>query len=140
MQPNRYEDWLDVSQERQADARALLQSRNKSVGPVYMAGYAVEASLKAFLEKNNIQFSRRGAQGHDLKSLWEQAGFKGNDLKYESGKTTFFLELWNTSLRYEINLDELMGNTPESLVKTAEWLSGWIQKQSHRKYFKRGKR
>jgi HEPN domain-containing protein len=137
MQPNTYEDWLEVSRERQADAKALLSCRKESIGPVYMAGYAVEASLKAFLRKINKPFHQRGQEGHNLKGLWKQAGFNLRDIKDESGEKAFFVEEWETNFRYEIKPD--YSHDSESLVIAAGNLAGWIQTQIRRKTRKRGK-
>lgn len=138
MAPNTFEDWIEVSRERQEDARALL-SREKSVGPVYMAGYAVEAGLKAFLRRINKEFPKKGDEGHKLKGLWEQAGFKRRDLKDKSGAKALFIEEWKTDLRYEVSLDEAYTLDSDSLVKAAGELTGWIQTQIRRKSWKRGK-
>ncbi len=140
MQPNTFEDWLVVSSERQADAKALLPSRKLSTGPVYMAGYAVEASLKAFLKRINKEFPKKGDEGHNLKSLWKQAGFKLSDIKDESGEKTFFVEKWKTNFRYEVSLNELHIDEPESMVKAAGELAGWLKSQIRRKSRKRGKK
>jgi hypothetical protein len=45
MAPNTAQDWITVANERAADAEAMLSSRQDSVGPVYMVGYAIECSL-----------------------------------------------------------------------------------------------
>lgn len=39
--------WLDVAQERTNDTETLLEHRENSVGPVYLAGNVIELSLKA---------------------------------------------------------------------------------------------
>lgn len=127
MQPMTYEDWLDISKERQADARALLTDRNCSIGPVYMAGYAVETSLKALLSVKGKAFPRSGNGGHNLKGLWKSTGLKFSDIKCEN--QLFFLQHWNTSFRYELDPEELAGNSCEALVKAAGLLTGWIKSQ-----------
>jgi HEPN domain-containing protein len=139
MAPNTFDDWIEVSRERQEDARALL-SRKNSVGPVYMAGYAVEASLKAFLKKVNIEFPRTGDEGHNLKGLWQQAGFRLKDIKDKNGERAFFVEEWRTGLRYEVSPDVLHLRDSDSLVNAAGDLSGWIQNQIRRRRRKRGKK
>ncbi len=139
MAPNTFDEWLAVSKERQEDARALL-SRKNSIGPVYMAGYAVEASLKAYLRKLNKEFPRRGDEGHNLKGLWRQAGFRLKDIKDKSGERAFFIEEWKTDLRYEVSQDELHSRDSNSLVNAAGDLSGWIQNQIRRRSRKRGKK
>ena len=36
-----------------------------------MAGYAIECSLKALLQKQGIPFPQSGREGHNLKGLWQ---------------------------------------------------------------------
>lgn len=138
MAPNTFDEWIEVSRERQEDARALL-SRKQSVGPVYMAGYAVEARLKAFLRRINKEFPKKGDEGHNLRGLWKQTGFKLRDIKDENGEKAFFVEEWSTDLRYEVSLDGAYAWDSNSLVKAAGELSGWIQTQIRRESWKRGK-
>ncbi len=45
MQANSFDDWTTVSDDRQNDAKTLL-AQKKTIGSIYMAGYAVEARLK----------------------------------------------------------------------------------------------
>lgn len=137
MQPNTYEDWLEVSMERQADANALL-CRGKSCGPVYMAGYAVEASLKALLKITRRRFPGGGPEGHNLKALWKASGFQLNDLNDEKGERAFFVEKWSTDLRYEVSYD--LHHDTESLVLAAGKLAGWIKTQLRRKNRNRRKK
>ena len=47
--PQTYQDWRETAMERAADADAMLPERKESIGSVYMAGYAVECMLKAYL-------------------------------------------------------------------------------------------
>lgn len=127
MAPNTAKDWITVAKERAADAEAMLSSRKDSVGPVYMIGYAIECSLKAYLRSHNIRFPRSGATGHDLKRLWQACGFTLRDLRDRTGHKTFFIQSWNTSLRYEDVPPK--GFSSSELVKGGKRLAGWIQKQ-----------
>jgi len=140
MQPNSCEEWINVSKERQDDARALAESRKESTAPVYMAGYAVEASLKAYLKNDNKTFPKKGDAGHNLRGLWNRAGFKKRDIKDESGETAFFIENWSTDLRYEVSPQAVQINDPALLVEAAGKLAGWVQRLIRRKNLKRGKR
>lgn len=130
MEPNNAETWLAVATERALDAEAMLSSRPNSVGSVYMAGYVVECALKAYLKGRNKSFTIRGAEGHNLKGLWNAAGFRLSDLNDTSGERTYYIELWGTHLRYE---SEINSNIPAcSLLKGAKFLVGWIQNQIRR--------
>lgn len=127
MAPNTAQDWLALASERAADAEAMLSSRENPFGPVYMVGYAIECSLKAYLQKNGRKFPRSGSAGHDLKRLWQACGFSFSDLRDSKGHKTFFIDSWNTALRYE-------GVPPKDfssseLVTGGKALVGWIQKQ-----------
>ena len=60
MAPNTAQEWLTVANERAADAEAMLRSRPNSIGPVYMAGYAIECTFMAHLHES----------WHSLSSSW----------------------------------------------------------------------
>lgn len=127
MEPTTAQDWTDVAQERAADAEAMLPERRGSVGPVYIAGYAVECSLKAYLQRQGLSW-RKGRGGHDLRNLWEKAGFRLSDLQDRTGTKAFYIDEWSTNLRYRT--DE--GFEAEALVEGARQLNGWIQKKIRR--------
>ena len=129
--PQSFQDWIDTAKERAGDADAMLPTRNNSVGPAYMAGYAIECMLKAYLKKTNRSFSTRGKGGHNLRGLWLSAGFRLSDLTDRSGAKAFFIEDWDTALRYQSSIDELKHPTAE-LVIAAKQLTGWISKQIRR--------
>lgn len=129
--PQSFQDWIDTAKERAGDADAMLPARNNSVGPAYMAGYAVECMLKAYLKKTNRPFPTRGKGGHNLRGFWRAAGFRSSDLNDRTGAKTFFLEDWDTALRYQSNIDELTHST-EELVTAAKQLTGWINKNIQR--------
>lgn len=141
MQPDTYDSWLAVAKERSEDARALLESRDQSIGPVYLAGYAVEASLKALLKFINKPFPKFGGAGHNLKSLWKQSGFQLRDIKDSNGARSFFLDCWSTDLRYENTLPVADSQTYHSqdLVKAAIHLANFIKRQIKRRKRKRGR-
>jgi HEPN domain-containing protein len=126
MAPNTFEDWIDVSKERQSDAIALLNSRKESTGPVYMVGYAIETYLKAVIAKNKKVVPKI----HEIRELWIKAGFKLNDIKDKSGKKTFFFENWTTDLRYETSLSQ--AHDSNSLVKAAGNILTWIEMRSQK--------
>jgi len=129
MPPNTSQEWIEVAKERAADAE-LLKQRLNSVGAVYMAGYAIECSLKAYLQREGKPFPTAGSEGHNPKGLWKASGFRFCDLPDTAGEKTFYIEHWNTELRYESAYDFPV--PLESLVKGAKELTGWIHKQIRR--------
>jgi hypothetical protein len=67
---------LEASRHRRKDAELLQQSARWN-GAIYLAGYAIECSLKALVcygeHKNNLKETvlfRRGVQGAALHNLW----------------------------------------------------------------------
>lgn len=131
MAPNTAQEWLTVANERAADAEAMLSSRSNSIGPIYMAGYAIECSFKAYLQSRGIAFPSRGSEGHNLKALWRASKFKLRDLNDNIGNKTFFIHSWSTDLRYEPRFDENLSS--QSLVKGAKSVTSWIQQQIRRR-------
>jgi HEPN domain-containing protein len=95
------EDFATVARTRRGDAGVLHQN-GRTQAALYMAGYAVECSLKALLEiqKKPIPRSSRGG-GHDLRTLWKSSGLRARDLG-EQGER--FVAFWSTSLRYQTEL------------------------------------
>ena len=115
-----------MAQERAADAR-ILYDRGRSVAAVYLAGYAVECSLKAYLQRIGRGFPTSGQAGHDLRELWRVCGFRLAALGDSQGNRTYFVERWNTGLRYNDTLDTVLD--AGVLVEGAAQLVGWIQGQ-----------
>ena len=100
MNPNTVEEWIEIANERSSDAMALIEKRPDSVGSVYMAGYAIECCLKAYLKNKKKPIPGKGKEGHNLSGLWKSAGFCFRDLKDNSGEKTYFIKSWSTDLRY----------------------------------------
>lgn len=130
MSPTSAEAWIAVAQERAADASALLREREQSAGSVYFAGYAIECSLKAFLQRSGKPFPTSGGAGHDLRALWSHSGFRLRDIGDESGAKSFFVQTWSTDLRYTVDPNFPCATT--DLVTAAKQLSGWLQAQTRR--------
>jgi len=99
-----------------------------------MAGYAIECSLKALLQRKGIELPTHGKEGHHLAGLWKKSGFQYSDLKDSQGIQTFFLEpeKWNTGLRYETSLSNNLGLKTKDLIQGAKLLTGCIQAQVRR--------
>ena len=130
MDPANAEEWIDVARQRAMDTAAMLPARKQSVGPVYMAGYAVECALKAFLDRKSIRRPRMGPEGHNLRGLWKASGFRLGDLNDRQGFKSFYLEFWSTDLRYDSRLDSELETA--DLVAGARQLTGWIQNRIRR--------
>jgi hypothetical protein len=137
MSPSTAQEWMNVARERAADVEALKQRLNP-VGAVYMAGYAIECSLKAYLQMQGKGFPTSGSDGHNLKGLWRASGFRLGDLPDTAGEKTFYIEHWNTALRYESDYDFPIPS--ESLIEGAKELTGWIQNKIRRHSIHRRKK
>jgi HEPN domain-containing protein len=107
-----------------------LSAQSRTVAAVYMAGYAVECYLKAYLQKAGRRFPTHGAAGHNLHELWRAAGFRLSDLRDLQGNRSYFITQWSTDLRYNeaLNIDL----DADVLVSGARQLAGWIQGQLRR--------
>ena len=68
-----------------------------------------------------------GKEGHNLRGLWHAAGFRLSDLSDSSGNQTYFINHWDTSLRYQTALDT--GHSVDDLIKGAQKLTGLIQQR-----------
>ena len=127
MNPSTPEQWIAVAKERGADAKTINQNLPHSVGAIYLAGYAIECSLKAFLQKQSTGFPKHRSEGHNLRALWKASKFRLSDLNDYNGCKAFFIQTWKTDLRYQTELDSALPE--EELIKGAKELVGWIQKQ-----------
>lgn len=129
--PSTAEEWMAVAWERGADATALLPSRASSIGPVYMAGYAIECAIKGYLQHKGIPRPANGHEGHNLRGIWKSMGFCFADLKDSNGNKSFFIEHWSTDFRYQANYPANVPNSTD-LVSAAKGLVGWIHAQIKR--------
>jgi HEPN domain-containing protein len=130
MMPTTSQEWSEVATERQSDARALCEQRAESVGTVYLAGYAVECALKAYLQRAGLPFPTAGREGHNLRGLWRSSGFRLRDLADHAGTKSFYINCWSTDLRYETSIPSIAA--AEHLVAGAGQLTGWILSQAKR--------
>lgn len=130
MEPTTAADWIIVAEQRLADAEVIAKERPHSVGSLYMAGYAIECSLKAFLQKRGLRLPRHGSEGHNLRGLWQASKFRLFELKDRTGVQTFFLQEWTTDWRYERDIPIKTGISTQDLVEGAKKLSKWIQSRS----------
>ena len=131
MNPSTTREWLIVAAERASDADALAGSRQRSHGAVYMAGFAIECSLKAYLQSHHLKFPTSGREGHNLKALWAAREFRLGDLNDQTGHLTFFVTSWSTDIRYSASQADPVESTER--VQAARALTGWIQTRVRRR-------
>ncbi|MEU9774106.1 hypothetical protein [Streptomyces sp. NPDC047968] len=108
----------EVANLRAAEVQVLAESK-MALGAVYLAGYVVECRLKHFLHLNGIPFPRSGREGHNLRGLWQSAGFTK-----PYGHTSLFIDHWDTELRYKVALPA--GVDAEDLLRGGKQLAGWV--------------
>ena len=125
MSPHTAETWLAVAKERATDAQAINKHRPTSVGAVYLAGYAIECSLKALLQKRGTEFPKHGREGHNLRNLWAASKFRLSDLRDVKGSKAFFIDKWDTALRYDADFESSI--EIKELLQGAKELTGYIQ-------------
>ncbi|RMD96669.1 MAG: HEPN domain-containing protein [Bacteroidetes bacterium] len=94
--PKTPQAWLNVAASRGADADTLSKGK-RWVGAIYMAGYAIECALKAYLHHRGIN-RPSGAEGHNLKALTKRTRLKYHNVIKEDA---FFFDNWSVDLRYE---------------------------------------
>jgi HEPN domain-containing protein len=127
------EDFRAAAAERRRDA-AVLHENGRDLAALYMLGYAIECGLKALLTRRGLRFTASGRKGHDLRGLWESAGFKRRDIH---GHRRLFLDEWNTALRYR---DVLPGHVDAAaLYEGGVNLVGYVINRSKRPRPKRMK-
>jgi hypothetical protein len=124
-----------VANERMQDALSLMHERANSVGPVYLAGYAIECSLKALLQREGCGFPVSGSEGHNLRTLWRTTGLVLRDIGDKNGFSSFYIESWCTDLRYEA-AGEFPGTCDEMLTG-AKVLVSLLQTKLRRKWSRR---
>lgn len=123
--PDSSQEWQTVALQRGEDADAMLPERSQSPGPTYMAGYAIECMLKAYLQRFGIPFPTSGSEGHDLRALWKKADLRASDLRDQRGHRAYFLEHWSTDMRYQSESPQ--NHTAEELVQAARQLAGHVK-------------
>lgn len=126
-------NWSSVALERLKDAESASKHRQESIAAPYLAGYAIECALKGYLQRAGIRFPTSGSEGHNLKALWSSANFRLADMNDNDGSKAFYIESWDTGLRYKSSLPEINTslNTQE-LVVGAQSLYRWIDQQQRR--------
>ena len=117
--------------QRFEDAEVLLRN-DRTTGALYLAGYAVECSLKALL-LNSIPVSRqqavvgsfRGQLAHDFE--WLKSELRGRGVEVPAAVVVHLrrVNTWSTSLRYVAG--RVKRHTVQSFLKAAEQVIGWTK-------------
>lgn len=126
MPPKTATDWLNIREQRAADAGAL-RAAERYHGAVYLAGYAVEASAKALCLLSGRQPPTSGRLGHSLSYILLQAGIRLNDLH---GEERAFVTEYSVHMRYELALP--MSLEPRQAYFAASSLSSKLDKRARR--------
>ncbi len=120
--PANCKEWCNVAIERGKDATMLQNQRE--IAAVYMAGYVIEAYLKAYYQSKGVSFPTSGQGGHDLFALWHKSGLTYGSIVDNGQAFDFFIRKWSTDLRYCTNFSFPI-SAPE-LLKGAQMLAGII--------------
>jgi HEPN domain-containing protein len=119
-----------VALQRFEDAQLLFDG-GRNTGAIYLAGYAVECTLKALLlsatptsKIPKVLDSFRGGQGHDLEWLKRQY-IKGGGSIFPSTIARKFARVnsWKTDIRYEPGTSLL--RDAEEFLQAAEAVLSW---------------
>lgn len=116
-------DFQEAAKARLQEASCLAKQGHLT-GAIYLAGYVVECRLKHYLVRLNRPFPRSGRQGHNLRALWETAGFRLEDL---SGFKRAFMDTWSTDIRYSARLTS--EHRLEDLFRAAQNLAAYVHQR-----------
>jgi HEPN domain-containing protein len=130
--PSKVNGFYEVAHERSVDAHTL-RCHGRPHAAIYMAGYAVECYLKAFLQRKGKKFPTSGREGHHLRDLWERTGF---GLHTIAEHRRLFIHSWSTDLRYQTPSQTQLDY--EALYQGAAGLISYLQTQIRRSHV-RGK-
>jgi hypothetical protein len=133
--PSTHSQWIEAARQRALDAETLLSGDGNTVGPVYMAGYALECSFKGLLHLRGENIPK-GKEGHNLMNLRSLCNLPWSGIKDKDGLKAAFLDRWTVDLRYQWNRVDL-GYSYEDLVGAAQVFCGYIQKIVLREEHKR---
>lgn len=126
MDPSTSEEWLQVGCDRLADARAIADENEGSVGAAYLSGYGVECALKAVVCAGGDRVPRE----HNLVNLIRLSGLRLNGLKHDS----WFVRQWAVDWRYLRESAQLpQSRSSSECVDAAGRLHGYLSKRLNRK-------
>lgn len=136
--PSNHNEWIEAASHRALDAKNLLARAEQSVGPVYMAGYALECSFKALLHLRGENIPK-GKEGHNLKNLRSLCNLPWTKIGDKDGLKAALLDRWTVDLRYQWAMVD-MGHSYEDLVAAAQNFCGYIKKTVLREAHKQSAR
>ncbi len=121
--------FIRVARQRFDDAKFLLGYRNTA--SIYLAGYAVECTLKALLmsvtplsKTSDVLSSFRGERGHNLEWLKKQYIKKGGAVfPPEISRKFARVNSWKTDLRYDPGTSTLA--EAEGFLDASETILRW---------------
>jgi HEPN domain-containing protein len=126
---------LRAAVQRLSEAEYLLKDANVCSGAIYLAGYAVEMSLKALIvahtpigaREGTVQECCKGTRGHDydyLKGLLKQRNcVPPLDVMLALARVAM---MWSTDLRYEPGRGKIA--EARSFVNSAKKVLGWARR------------
>jgi HEPN domain-containing protein len=136
--PSNSEDWFAVASERAGDAGTLLEHAVKSIGALYMAGYAVECSFKGLLKLRGANIPK-GREGHNLRNLLNSCSIPWSSVGDHRGVKSAFIDVWSVDLRYQGAMIPF-GRSYVELVNAASSLSRYVKKLADREKSRSGRR
>lgn len=134
MQPTTPRDFLRVALQRLTAAEQIMGSLGLTLEAQYIAGYAVECSLKSLiLEKTSIadrpsvlELLTHGASGHRPEVLLARLRELGVELTVDLARRMRRFD-WTTELRYETGRKDT-GET-NGMLRTARAIFNWVEGQ-----------
>jgi HEPN domain-containing protein len=134
MQPTTSRAFLQVALQRMAAAEQIMVKLGLSVEGQYIAGYAVECSLKALILEKTAEPDRQvaldrlthGATNHRAEVLLDRLMEQGVALTPSLAKRMRRFD-WTTDLRYEAGRKDT-GET-NGLLRTARAIYEWVEGQ-----------
>jgi hypothetical protein len=117
------------------DEATILLSAGRSLGAMYLAGYAVECALKALLlaaapsgQQRSILESFRGRRAHDYQWLREEyLAHQGPRFPSAVVQAFTFVGEWTTDLRYDPR--KVAGADDADFVKSAGLILVWAKER-----------
>ena len=130
--PSTSEEWIAIAEGRGRDAQAIFENEPASIGSVYMAGYVIECSLKAYILKAyNAGLSKTEVRKiHNLRSLLQDANLRPSDLSLSDAAKTFYFSQWTPNFRYYSTLEG--GYGMEDLLRGASSVGKYIRRLAGR--------
>ncbi|MBF0178501.1 MAG: HEPN domain-containing protein [Magnetococcales bacterium] len=92
-------EWCQIARERGTDVEILCNNKRYNMS-FYIAGYVIEAYLKAYHMTKGWRPPISGRVGHNLSELWKKSELQFGSSDEDVGVEEFILQKWSTDLRY----------------------------------------